>query len=276
MKKKKLIIKLIAFLITVCVVAASIILPDIILKNEANRHISVVAKAPEEYYLSSATAIAIDASSKLSATDRINLISGAWESSFEECNIDEGFLTESEAVTLAKNQMEVFYDKLVYPCSLQSSYKNWYSYEAKLYSYTDATFKTYTAYLWEIKFTKYDNSLVHTILMTESGTILNAEINQVDFYPVFKPKYISYAYDNDTIDNFWSASNATVDDKKQFTFLTKLSVSYPSVVVSPEDFDMAFSITVSESSTLSENYIIYQYSNDTHYGIGIMPEQLIN
>lgn len=272
MKHKNLFVKIFAIIITIAVVIASIILPEILLKNQADSHVSVVTKAPEEYYLSSATAIAVDASSKLSATDRINLISGAWESTFEECAIDEGFLTESEAVTLAKNQMEIFYDKLVYPCSLSSSYKNWYSYEAKLYSYTDATFNTYTAYLWEITFTKYDNTLAHRILMTESGTILNAEVNQIGF----EPKYLSYAYSNDTIVKYFNASSASVDIKKQYTSFSKLTSSYPSVEILPENIDMAFLITVSETKALSENYIIYQYSTDTSYGIGIIPEQLTN
>lgn len=273
MKCKNIIFKIVISFITILVVSASIILPDILLRNETDSYVSVVTKAPEEYYLASATAIAIDASSKLSATDRINLISGTWESTFEECSTSEGFLTESEAVTLAKKQLEIYYDKLVYPCSLESSYKNWYSYEAKLYSYTDATFNTYTAYLWELKFTKYDNTLVHTILMTESGTILNAEINQTDFEPTFKPKYISYAYNEDTVKKFFNTSSATIDTQKQYTSLSGLNINYPSVEVLPENIDMAFLITVSETRDLSENYIIYRYSTDTSYGIGIMPEQ---
>lgn len=272
MKNKTTILNIILVLFTIAVVLTAIFLPEVLLKKQADKKTAITTIAPEEYYLASATAIAIDASSKLTATDRINLISGAWESTFSECAISEAFLTEAEAVDLAKEQIEIFVENNSYPYSIKSSYKNWYSYETKVYSYKDATFNTYTAYLWEITFTKYDNSIIHTILITESGTILNARVNENNY----EAKSLLLSYNNSNVDAIFSNPVATIDDEKTYASHSKIYGIYPNVDLSSATIINAYSIVVRESSAISENYIIYQYSTDTHYGIGIMPEQLLN
>ncbi len=268
MKSNKIRFNILIFLFTLLVVSGSIILPNRMLTTAGNEHLSLVVEAPEEYYLASATAIAVDASSKLSGTEKINLTTGAWESIITECDISDGFLTETEAVELAKSQLEIFKDNLVYPCSLKSGYKNWYSYQTKLYSCTDATFNTYVAYLWEITFTKYDGSLVHTILMTENGTIINAQVNQPDY----KAKSILNSYKDSTIGNIWGNNSARISNEKNCNDYYKLNHSYPSIQIISDSVEQAYYISVSEESEAASSYIIYQYKTDSHYGIGIMPE----
>ena len=131
-----------------------------------------VVVAPEEYYVEAGEMMARSASSNLSSVDRIKLIAGTWESEMKKCENTDGFLNEVEAVELAKEQMEYYYQAGVFPYSMQIKYDNMFSYETELYCYTDSSFHTYSAYLWKITFTKYDDSVECVTYMTESGTIL--------------------------------------------------------------------------------------------------------
>ena len=156
----------------VAVILASVLVPKYLLARTLFEQMDQVVVAPEEYYVEAGEMMARSASSNLSSVDRIKLIAGTWESEMQKCENTDGFLNEVEAVELAKEQMEYYYQAGVFPYSMQIKYDNMFSYETELYCYTDSSFHTYSAYLWKITFTKYDDSVECVTYMTESGTIL--------------------------------------------------------------------------------------------------------
>lgn len=156
----------------VAVILASVLVPKYLLARTLFEQMDQVVVAPEEYYVEAGEMMACSASSNLSSVDRIKLIAGTWESEMQKCENTDGFLNEVEAVELAKEQMEYYYQAGVFPYSMQIKYDNMFSYETELYCYTDSSFHTYSAYLWKITFTKYDDSVECVTYMTESGTIL--------------------------------------------------------------------------------------------------------
>lgn len=156
----------------VAVILASVLVPKYLLARTLFEQMDQVVVAPEEYYVEAGEMMARSASSNLSSVDRIKLIAGTWESQMQKCENTDGFLNEVEAVELAKEQMEYYYQAGVFPYSMQIKYDNMFSYETELYCYTDSSFHTYSAYLWKITFTKYDDSVECVTYMTESGTIL--------------------------------------------------------------------------------------------------------
>ena len=156
----------------VAVILASVLVPKYLLARTLFEQMDQVVVAPEEYYVEAGEMMARSASSNLSSVDRIKLIAGTWESEMQKCENTDGFLNEVEAVELAKEQMEYYYQAGVFPYSMQIKYDNMFSYETELYCYTDSSFHTYSAYLWKIIFTKYDDSVECVTYMTESGTIL--------------------------------------------------------------------------------------------------------
>ena len=267
MKKYKSPLLIPGILLAITAIVSGILLPKYLLSRKANSQISIVNTAPEDYYLASGTAMAQNASRQLSSLDRIKLISGKWESISEQCSTKEGFLTESEAVALAKKQLEYYYETSAYPYSLTSAYDNWYSWTTELYKYTDTAFNTYTAYLWVIKFTKFDNSVTHTILMTESGTIINAETND----NTIKHSQISKAYLKNAIGNIFCDSDLTALNISENN-KTDIHIPYPYIDLTDTDIEYLTNVSISLNSNESENYIIYQYKTDTSYGVGIIPE----
>ena len=114
------------------IVVMSIVAPKYLLARTLTEQTNHVIVA--EYYVEAGTMMARNTSSNLSAIDRIKLISGAWESNMEKCDITEGFLDEVEAVELAKKQLEVYYKQGIFPYSVQIQYDNLYSYSSELYS----------------------------------------------------------------------------------------------------------------------------------------------
>lgn len=156
----------------VAVILASVLVPKYLLARTLFEQMDQVVVAPEEYYVEAGEMMARSASSNLSSVDRIKLIAGTWESEMQKCENTDGFLNEVEAVELAKEQMEYYYQAGVFPYSMQIKYDNMFSYATELYCYTDSSFHTYSAYLWKITFTKYDDSVECVTYMTESGTIL--------------------------------------------------------------------------------------------------------
>lgn len=156
----------------IAVILASVLVPKYLLARTLSEQMDQVVVAPEEYYVEAGEMMARSASSNLSSVDRIKLIAGTWESEMQKCENTDGFLNEVEAVELAKKQMEYYYQAGVFPYSMQIKYDNMFSYATELYCYTDSSFHTYSAYLWKITFTKYDDSVECVTYMTESGTIL--------------------------------------------------------------------------------------------------------
>lgn len=247
-------------------VACGILLPKLILKKTTDKQLSVVETAPESYYLASGTAMAKNASQQLSSLDRIKLISGVWESNCVQVSPGEGTLSEAEIIALTKQQMEYYYEQNVYPYSLSSSYSNWYSWSTELYCYTDTVFNTYTTYLWVVHFIKFDNMLEHTILITENGTILAAQVNDGN-----KPfSSVKRVYMNENINSVLGDKNITIDAISEK--IDDYSIpAYPYIDITGIYDQNIYCITLSSKNDDGENFYIYQYKTDNTYGFGITP-----
>lgn len=265
-KHKNNIILLLGIFLACLAVACGILLPKLLLKNAADKQLSVVETAPENYYLASGTAMAKNASEQLSSLDRIKLISGTWESRCVQVNPGEGTLSEAEIIALAKQQIEYYYKENVYPYSLSSSYSNWYSWSTELYCYTDTVFNTYTTYLWVVHFTKFDNMLEHTILITENGTILAAQVNDS------KKSYSSVknVYMNENINSVLGDKSITVDDISE-KIDDYIIPSNPYIDMTGIYDQNIYRVTLSPKNDDAEEFYIYQYKTDSTYGFGITP-----
>lgn len=262
--KKPIIIHILNFFLlaaTFAVVALAIFMPKRMLKNKVDSELMQVAEVPDNYYLASQTATARTASKNLSSLDKIRLISGAWDSTMTKCAVTEGFLTSNEAVNLAKKQIDICYKEGIYPVSFSSEYDGWYSFETNLYKYTDNTFETYTAYLWEITFTKFDNSEYHTILISENGTILCAETNlkfemNEDAYINYINEFL-YPYDISSINNY-----------NKDVILNR----YPHIDISDATTIKYYKFEFETHESDTEKFIAFQYEKPDGYGFGLVSE----
>ncbi|MGN0389349.1 MAG: hypothetical protein ACI4L2_00945 [Wujia sp.] len=266
-KIKNRIIVCICALLCVLIVTGSVLAPKYFLEKTVSADVGQVMDAPEEYYVDAGAAMAREISENLSAPDRIKLISGAWESEMTECEKTEGFLDETEAVSLAKQQMELYHSQGVYPYSIDSEFDNWYSYSTELYRFTDSSFHTYTAYLWKLTFTKYDQSIVQQIYMTESGTILLARVNST--HHMAKP--VLTCYENLPLKELFGENDIYMSDVVEHS-VPSLKIPYPDVEQENLKIDSGALITVRVSGEL-ENYEAFQFNTDSGFGIVLMPIQ---
>lgn len=268
MKKTKKYIPLIAgILLTVSALSAGIFLPGIIINKKNQSKLNTVTSASKEYYLASDSLLAKNLSNMLSNGDRIKIACNAWESTERIADKSEANLTEYEAVQIAKSQMEYFYNKKIYPYSFASSFDNWYSWNTELYCYVDATFNTYSAYIWKITLTRYDNQLTHTIFMTEDGTILNAYVNEMpeDYEP------IRYAYTATDLSETLHDRDASYDSSVHFYSIKLSEIRYPEDSLADATLLDAYDLTVNYKGQDPTDFVIYQYTNNENgYGIGII------
>lgn len=153
------------------------LLPGQLLFWQSERGLSLVAAAPAKYYSAANMAIARNASAQLGDYQKLQLITGRWESTIREAAAYERSMAAYEAVQIAKEQMETLYQDGHYPIRLHTDYGNWYTWDAKLYKAVDTTFDTYAAYYWDITFQKYDGVDSHRVCMLENGTIFLLEAN---------------------------------------------------------------------------------------------------
>lgn len=250
------------------IVVMSVVAPKYLLARTLTEQTNHVTVAPEEYYAEAGTMMARNTSSNLSAIDRIKLISGAWESNMKKCDITEGFLDEVEAVELAKKQLDVYYKQGIFPYSVQIQYDNLYSYSSELYCYTDTSFNTYTAYLWKITFTKYDNSVENVVYMNESGTILLAWTDgsySLDEYDLSK------FYKNAQIRDILGDNNIYTTSAMKYIPVASVTIPYPDVETI-QKIETGALITLRISGEL-ENFQALQYTTEHGCGIVLMPLQ---
>ena len=160
---------------TIVIVALGIFAPGRILTIQSESASYEVMAVPEQYYSSYSSAMARNASTHLGVQDKIQLISGEWESETMEAAGYEMELEDYEAVAKAREEMKSLYDAGLYPDSISTDYGDWYSWQAKPRKAVDATFHTYAAYYWEIEFKRYDGQKQHTIYLLEDGTVFLAE-----------------------------------------------------------------------------------------------------
>lgn len=253
------------FVFCIAIVCGSIAAPRYLLLQTVEAETERVHEIPEEYYVEAGDAMARNTSESLSAIDRVKLISGEWESNMRKCEITEGFLDEVEAVALAKNQMELYYDQGVFPYSIQTKYENLYSYSSELYCFTDSNFRTYSAYLWKIVFTKYDKSIQNIIYMTESGTILLAWTNSRHYMS----KNMLDCYKYMSIREIFGDKNLYTADVVKHKPVSTITIPYPDVE-QPVEIDNGALITVRVSGTL-EQFAAFQYTTENGFGIVFMP-----
>lgn len=164
-------------------------LPGFLLEWRSREQMNRVDAVPVEYYSPANLAVARNASANLGIYQKLQLITGKWESELGQPEALEKKMEDYEAVKLAQEQVELLYQGKAYPRSIMSDYENWYNWEAEFCKVLDATFHTYAAYYWKLNFVKYDGSEEHCIYMMEDGTILLAEAwseNGIEDGAVFK------------------------------------------------------------------------------------------
>ena len=149
-------------------------MPRFLLNALANNMLDTKFDVPEETYHSSSSELAKNYSRNLTPEEKMRFILKDG-TNITECDIDSGFISEMEALKLAKNAIYKEYKAKRYPYSVESEYNNWYSWESHLFKYTDSVYNAYTVYKWEITFTKHDGSLAHKICMTDDGEIISLE-----------------------------------------------------------------------------------------------------
>ncbi len=270
MKNRKIKNRIIAsafVLLSIAVVVGSVLAPKYLLGKTMHANVGQVVEAPQEYYVDAGEAMAREISENLSAFDRIKLISGAWESEMTLCEKTEGFLDETEAVILAKEQMELFYTQGVYPYSINSEFDNWYSYSAELYCYTDSSFHTYTAYLWKLTFTKYDGSIVQDIYMTETGTILLAQVNSK--HHMAQP--IKNCFEYIPAKELFGGNGIYVSKIAELE-ASAFTIPYPEVEQRNMEIESGALITIVESGE-TDSFEAFQFNTDSGFGIVLLPKQ---
>ena len=274
-------IRICLFLILCAVIiSTSVLVPKYLLARTLFEQMDQVVVAPEEYYVEAGEMMARSASSNLSSVDRIKLIAGTWESEMQKCENTDGFLNEVEAVELAKEQMEYYYQAGVFPYSMQIKYDNMFSYATELYCYTDSSFHTYSAYLWKITFTKYDDSVECVTYMTESGTILLLWTDG-EYSPEITMKQ---CYDNLDMKNVFGDNRFYQVTIGEYMPVTAVEISYPMEdeltgeaiaksfsTVKPLTEIVSGAVVRVKTSGESIKFQALQYKTEDGYGIVFMP-----
>lgn len=172
------------------------LLPGSLVKIQANQEKDVVQQTYSSNYYSGR-----EVSVRMTLYERMKLISGEWDSQWQEvdqsdvlpisdiedtisknasttengdweysgyCYMDYGSVIEA-----AESGIEVLYEAGIYPESAVSKYSSWYRPTVKLYQYSDSIFDAYTCYVWVVQFDYYDGSMSHVVLIDDTtGLIL--------------------------------------------------------------------------------------------------------
>ena len=157
--------------------ALSIWLPGFLMKRDNAARLTTVNEVPAEFTSAPPDSIIKNASRQLTKEQKIQLITGEWESLVEETDEDFCNLNSFGIKTIVQNRVDYLNTKGIYPITISSDYGDWYSWSATPYRALDTTFETYAAIFWDVSFTKYDNTEYHRFIATESGDILYAEAN---------------------------------------------------------------------------------------------------
>ncbi len=287
MNKKKH--KSLLFYVCPVVVLAGILLPGILLHIFFSMNLGKALPAPRDYYIASNSVISKNASSKLTEYEKMKLISGVWESTETSVDSSQSDITETEAADLAKKAVEELYQNTLYPYHFDSSYGNWYSWDAELYKCTESTFHTYTAYYWLIHFYKYDDTETHTILMTEKGTLLCISVNRPNLKP--NPNNSSSSYEDSKNLSRMTREHFRKKYKKSTTPVSFLRVpasqslpSYKNIPIESPSYYFAEAMLVgvrvlnwddygkfTDSTENIEKYYIYQCNTNANFTITIIP-----
>lgn len=149
----------------------ALFLPGEILLHKSSRELDVVNTVSKGSYQSEDSALAREASAKLSGEEKLQLIRGEWESETSGAEDYEMQLRKYEAVQLAREKIAALHKEGKFPTDLSKLYQNWFGWQAEPYKAVDTTFHTYTAYYWRIRFERFDRDQTYTVCMLEDGTI---------------------------------------------------------------------------------------------------------
>ena len=270
MKNKYKIIPFLLIILTVFTICGAIFVPKYLLNRKYNNIQNKVTAAPENYYLASNTAMAKKASELLATYEKTNLITGSWDSVCKKADYEDALLKETDAVALAKQKIDELYAMELYPYSLSSSYNNWYSWTTDLYSYSDTSFNTYTCYLWIITFTRFDNKLTHTILMTEDGVILAGIVN--DNTARITPMFVRL--NEDSIRSILCDDKIRLENEQAYSypnFANTITEIYPDNIISEITEQTSIRVSLSFNADAPSDYLVYQTKTNDSYIFGIVP-----
>ena len=237
-----------------------IFLPGRILKWQSNLENDTVKAVPQEYYSAASSATARNASLNLKTIERLQLITGQWESTTQQISAYEMEIEDYEAVELAKTAIAELYAQQYYPEEIRTAYGNWYTWKAVPFKAVDTTFGIYTAYYWKIDFCKYDESAKHTVYKLEDGTVFYAQMEQKDsingdaIANVFQRQALQSVYVVETI----STENLLVEEQVPYTSLVGQDLQWKSYMKLTSEEDVY--------------QILQAYSKDSYVWC-VMPEK---
>lgn len=240
--KHKKIGTVMAVIAGVLLVVCGIFLPGVLLGRMGKRELGVVEPAPENYYQASYSAMARNSSAKLETTEKLQLVTGQWDSTLEEPQAFERELSDYEVAKMAQQGVRLIYQQGWYPEDIMG-YENWYSWEVTSYKAVDTTFHTYTAYYFRILFQKYDGTISHKVYMLDNGTVFFAEADYKDGVELKRMKGLHEGEEKGSWTEEW---------KKELQF-TDIDISaYTDVVLLPvEDAQDSYELLRAESGQSS-------------------------
>ncbi|MCR5700843.1 MAG: hypothetical protein K6G76_01715 [Lachnospiraceae bacterium] len=236
--KNKTLFNIIICITALALVSFCVVLPRFILRRNTEKKFNTVAEVPAEYYSGPSEAVVKNASKQLSTYQKLQLISGIWDSEISEASDSEINITELDAKDLAITKLIDLSSNGLYPTNVDSDYQKWYSWEAHSYKAVDTTFQTYAAIYWDITFTKYDNSESHRIIITENGDVLfaNASSNtSKKNFGNFSPKLdnIKYVLAND---NYSDTSSKDINVTRITSSSDNMSLPTSTLLSSAENY----------------------------------------
>ncbi|MCR5292213.1 MAG: hypothetical protein K6E28_04935 [Eubacterium sp.] len=157
-------------------VCAAVWIPGKMQNRIMKKSFSEIKDVPQEYYAGPSESVISNVSKQLTDEQCLELILGRWKSSVSPARKSECTMTDFDIKTMAVLRIRSLYNHGMYPVDLSSDYRNWYSWSATPYKAIDTTFRTYVAIYWCITFTRYDNTELHKIVISERGDILYTSI----------------------------------------------------------------------------------------------------
>lgn len=286
MKKSNPIYIVLPVFITLLVIVGGMILPQLLLTNYSNSTNNIITSIDSSQYVGDNSATAALASSQLTEYERLRLITNLWEG--DSFRVDARFSEEDaySMYTKVKQELHRLYKSGLYPVAfLEGDGDNWYSWTASRYCCTDSTFHSFSAYYWVIELYKYNHAEHHTVLISETGTILYAEststrlasINDISRkYTVFSiinqpPRPHSYIeLDRDTV----LPNYREIKIPQKRTSVGAIVVGDDSIT-SLDMLNDSYSVNNGNASSSNEYYYVFQSREGTdfamHYTIGILP-----
>lgn len=264
----------------ILVTVLGIVLPGLLLHITFSSKLGAVSPISTDLYDTSNSAIAKNASMKLTEYERMKLISGSWASTQTEIDTSSASISEVDAVELARAAVSELYTANAYPYHFDSTYDNWYSWKTNCYQCIEASFQTYSAYYWKVTFYRYDTDEVHEVLITENGTLLairnNIPKETIQELPNSRDTTMRNYYKSqyaDTENIIFLDSEFRVPTYSNFSIEADSSSSQIMVLNNSDVTDLATfrNMVHSQIPDDTEIYHIYQGYNDKYFMMYCIP-----